>query len=252
MFWVGDDRPVAARMSWRGTATTRPYKYDLRRFSPVGPLLFDHADPSIFTVLTAPSETPGTANVDFVCFPDRWAVAEDTFRPALVSHELHERVHGPYLRPVRRKAAGCLESGASSPGGFSLHNAMLPHGPDAEAFGAASSAALAPTQARRARWRSCSKAATASSVTRLRRRTLRQLQDGLPGLLGRACSKTVRPHEPARRIPGMIDHTHDPSAAKLGSRARTAIRTSRSRTCRSACISATSPARPAAGSRSAT
>jgi homogentisate 1,2-dioxygenase len=39
------------------------------------------ADPSIFTVLTSPSETPGTANVDFVIFPDRWLVAENTFRP---------------------------------------------------------------------------------------------------------------------------------------------------------------------------
>ena len=66
-------------VAWHGNYA--PYKYDLRRFSPVGPLLFDHADPSIFTVLTAPSETPGTANVDFVCFPDRWTVAEDTFRP---------------------------------------------------------------------------------------------------------------------------------------------------------------------------
>ena len=53
----------------------------VRRFSPVGPILFDHADPSIFTVLTSPSESPGTANIDFVIFPERWMVAEDTFRP---------------------------------------------------------------------------------------------------------------------------------------------------------------------------
>ena len=68
-------------MSSPGTATTTPYKYDLRRFSPVGAMLFDHPDPSIFTVMTSPSETPGTANVDFVIFPERWAVAENTFRP---------------------------------------------------------------------------------------------------------------------------------------------------------------------------
>jgi len=48
----------------------------LRKYSPVGPISFDHADPSIFTVLTSPSETPGTANIDFVIFPDRWLVAE--------------------------------------------------------------------------------------------------------------------------------------------------------------------------------
>jgi homogentisate 1,2-dioxygenase len=66
-------------VAWHGNYA--PYKYDLRRFSPVGPLLFDHADPSIFTTLTSPSESPGTANVDFVLFPDRWLVSEDTFRP---------------------------------------------------------------------------------------------------------------------------------------------------------------------------
>jgi homogentisate 1,2-dioxygenase len=66
-------------VAWHGNYA--PYKYDLRHFSPVGALLFDHPDPSIFTVLTAPSETPGTANVDFVIFPERWQVAENTFRP---------------------------------------------------------------------------------------------------------------------------------------------------------------------------
>ena len=38
-------------------------------------------DPSIFTVLTVPTNTPGTAAVDFVIFPGRWTVAEHTFRP---------------------------------------------------------------------------------------------------------------------------------------------------------------------------
>jgi homogentisate 1,2-dioxygenase len=66
-------------VAWHGNYA--PYKYDLRGFSPVGPVLFDHADPSIFTVLTSPSETPSTANVDFVIFSDRWLVAENTFRP---------------------------------------------------------------------------------------------------------------------------------------------------------------------------
>ncbi|HEY0206342.1 MAG TPA: homogentisate 1,2-dioxygenase [Acetobacteraceae bacterium] len=128
-------------VAWHGNYA--PCKYDLRRFSPVGPLLFDHADPSIFTVLTAPSETPGTANVDFVCFPDRWAVAEDTFRPPWYHmncmSEFMGLIYGQYdakpLVPGHRGFA---------PGGFSLHNTMLPHGPDAAAFAAASTAALAP------------------------------------------------------------------------------------------------------------
>jgi homogentisate 1,2-dioxygenase len=50
-------------VAWHGNYA--PYKYDLRTFSPVGALLFDHPDPSIFTVLTSPSGEEGTANIDF-------------------------------------------------------------------------------------------------------------------------------------------------------------------------------------------
>jgi homogentisate 1,2-dioxygenase len=103
-----------------------------------GPLLFDHADPSIFTVLTSPSETPGTANIDFVIFPDRWMVAEDTFRPPWyhmnVMSEFMGLIHGQY----DAKPEGFV------PGGFSLHNTMLPHGPDRAAFEGASTAELKP------------------------------------------------------------------------------------------------------------
>ncbi|MGG5817550.1 homogentisate 1,2-dioxygenase [Falsiroseomonas sp. HW251] len=123
-------------VAWHGNYA--PYKYDLRRFSPVGPLLFDHADPSIFTVLTAPSETPGTANIDFVIFPDRWMVAEDTFRPPWyhmnVMSEFMGLIHGQY----DAKPEGFR------PGGISLHNQMLPHGPDVDAFEGASRAELRP------------------------------------------------------------------------------------------------------------
>ena len=128
-------------VAWHGNYA--PYKYDLRRFSPVGPVLFDHADPSIFTVLTAPSETPGTANVDFVCFPNRWLVAEDTFRPPWyhmnIMSEFMGLIYGQYdaKPPIPGKPSFV-------PGGFSLHNCMLPHGPDAEAFERASTAALKP------------------------------------------------------------------------------------------------------------
>ena len=123
-------------VAWHGNYA--PYKYDLRRYSPVGPLLFDHADPSIFTVLTAPSETPGTANVDFVCFPDRWLVAEDTFRPPWYHMNIMSEFMGLVYGQYDAKPQGFV------PGGFSLHNAMLPHGPDTEAFEGASAAVLAP------------------------------------------------------------------------------------------------------------
>ncbi len=123
-------------VAWHGNYA--PYKYDLRRFSPVGPLLFDHADPSIFTVLTSTSETPGTANIDFVIFPDRWAVAEDTFRPPWYHMNVMSEFMGLIYGAYDAKKQGFV------PGGFSLHNTMLPHGPDRGAFDAASTADLKP------------------------------------------------------------------------------------------------------------
>jgi homogentisate 1,2-dioxygenase len=124
-------------VAWHGNYA--PYKYDLRRFSPVGPLLFDHADPSIFTVLTSPSETPGTANIDFVIFPDRWLVAENTFRPPWYHMNIMSEFMGLIYGVYDAKTGGGFV-----PGGFSLHNCMLPHGPDLNAFEGASNAELKP------------------------------------------------------------------------------------------------------------
>ena len=123
-------------VAWHGNYA--PYKYDLRRFSPVGPLLFDHADPSIFTTLTSPSETPGTANIDFVIFPDRWMVAENTFRPPWYHMNIMSEFMGLIYGAYDAKPQGFV------PGGFSLHNTMLPHGPDQGAFEGASNAELKP------------------------------------------------------------------------------------------------------------
>ncbi len=126
-------------VAWHGNYV--PYKYDLGRFSPVGPLLFDHADPSIFTVLTSASDALGTANVDFVIFPDRWLVAENTFRPPWyhlnIMSEFMGLIHGVY---------DAKTGGGFAPGGFSLHNSMLPHGPDRDAFESASHAVLQPVK----------------------------------------------------------------------------------------------------------
>lgn len=123
-------------VAWHGNYA--PCKYDLRTFSPVGAILFDHPDPSIYTVLTAPSAVPGTANIDFVLFRDRWNVAENTFRPPWyhknIMSELMGNIHGVY----DAKPEGFV------PGGMSLHNMMLPHGPDRDAFEGASHAELAP------------------------------------------------------------------------------------------------------------
>jgi homogentisate 1,2-dioxygenase len=123
-------------VAWHGNYY--PYKYDLARFNTVNTVSFDHPDPSIFTVLTSPSETPGTANVDFVIFPPRWMVAEHTFRPPWfhrnVMSEFMGLIHGQY----DAKAEGF------APGGASLHNSMSGHGPDAVTFEKASHAELKP------------------------------------------------------------------------------------------------------------
>jgi homogentisate 1,2-dioxygenase len=123
-------------VAWHGNLA--PCKYDTAHFMTIGSISFDHPDPSIFTVLTSPSDTPGTANCDFVIFPPRWMVAEDTFRPPWyhrnVMSEFMGLVHGQYdAKPEGFK-----------PGGASLHNTMVPHGPDAEAFDKASNAPLQP------------------------------------------------------------------------------------------------------------
>lgn len=137
VLWQTDlDHSPLDVVAWHGNYA--PYKYDLRRFSPVGPLLFDHADPSIYTVLSSPSETKGTANVDFVIFPERWSVAENTFRPPWYHMNVMSEFMGLVYGQYDAKPQGFV------PGGCSLHNTMLPHGPDADAFEAASKAELRP------------------------------------------------------------------------------------------------------------
>jgi homogentisate 1,2-dioxygenase len=125
-------------VAWHGNYA--PYKYDLRRFSPVGAISFDHPDPSIFSVLSAPSETPGTSNIDFVIFPERWSVAEDTFRPPWYHMNIMSEFMGLIYGVYDAKPHGFV------PGGISLHNCMLPHGPDAEAFEHASTVELKPVK----------------------------------------------------------------------------------------------------------
>ena len=123
-------------VAWHGNYG--PYRYDLSRFNVINSVSFDHPDPSIFTVLTSPSNVPGRANADFVIFPPRWMVAEDTFRPPWfhrnVMSEAMGLIHGAY----DAKAEGF------APGGLSLHNLMSGHGPDIESWRKASEAELKP------------------------------------------------------------------------------------------------------------
>ncbi len=123
-------------VAWHGNLA--PCRYDLSRFNTIGTVSFDHPDPSIFTVLTSPSDTPGTANVDFVIFPPRWMVAEQTFRPPWfhrnVMSEFMGLIHGVYDAKADGFAAG----------GASLHNCMSGHGPDRATYEAAVAADLKP------------------------------------------------------------------------------------------------------------
>lgn len=123
-------------VAWHGNYY--PYKYDLRHFSPVGAIGFDHPDPSIFTVLTSPSGEVGTANIDFVIFPERWMVAENTFRPPWYHRNIMSEFMGLIYGVYDAKPEGFL------PGGASLHNMMLPHGPDTGAFEHASNEPMVP------------------------------------------------------------------------------------------------------------
>ncbi|HEX6257517.1 MAG TPA: homogentisate 1,2-dioxygenase [Euzebyales bacterium] len=122
LFVVETDHSPLDVVGWHGNHL--PYKYDLATFNVIGSISFDHPDPSIFTVLTAPSPDPGIANVDFVVFTDRWLVGEHTFRPPYyhknIMSEFMGIVHGVY---------DAKEEGFS-PGGMSLHNMYFPHGPD--------------------------------------------------------------------------------------------------------------------------
>jgi homogentisate 1,2-dioxygenase len=123
-------------IAWTGNSA--PYKYDLARFNVINTVSFDHPDPSIFTVLTSPSGTPGVANLDFAIFPPRWMVAENTFRPPYYHRNMMSEFMGLIEGVYDAKEKGFV------PGGASLHNCMSPHGPEADVFERASNAELVP------------------------------------------------------------------------------------------------------------
>ncbi|MCP5463512.1 MAG: homogentisate 1,2-dioxygenase [Deltaproteobacteria bacterium] len=126
-------------LAWHGNYV--PYKYHLENFQVVNSVSFDHNDPSIFTVLTSPSTIPGTANVDFVIFPPRWMVAENTFRPPYYHRNIMSEFMGLITGEYDAKQGG---DNGFVPGGSSLHNCYTAHGPDAATFKAASKGTLKP------------------------------------------------------------------------------------------------------------
>ena len=123
-------------VAWHGNYA--PCRYDLDKFNVIGTISFDHPDPSIFTVLTSPSDVQGRANADFVIFPPRWMVAEDTFRPPWFHRNIMSEAMGLIYGAYDAKAEGFQA------GGLSLHNLMSGHGPDLESWRKASEAELKP------------------------------------------------------------------------------------------------------------
>ena len=135
--WAADyDHSPLDIVAWHGNHA--PYKYDTARFNVLGTVSYDHPDPSIYTVLTSPTDTPGQANADFVIFAPRWLVGEDTFRPPWYHRNVMSEFMGLVKGVYDAKAEGFL------PGGASLHNMWSAHGPDAETFDRASTAELVP------------------------------------------------------------------------------------------------------------
>jgi len=125
-------------VAWHGNYA--PYKYNLNLFNTMNTVSFDHADPSIFTVLTCPTNTPGQAAVDFVIFPPRWVVQENSFRPPYYHRNCMSEFMGLIKGEYEAKKDGfCM-------GGASLHSCMTPHGPDTKTFEGASTCELKPVK----------------------------------------------------------------------------------------------------------
>jgi homogentisate 1,2-dioxygenase len=135
--WAADyDHSPLDVVAWHGNYA--PYKYDTASFMVIGTISFDHPDPSIFTVLTSPTDTAGLANADFVIFAPRWLVGENTFRPPWFHRNVMSEYMGLVTGAYDAKAAGFI------PGSGSLHNTFASHGPDADTYAGASTAELAP------------------------------------------------------------------------------------------------------------
>jgi homogentisate 1,2-dioxygenase len=113
-------------VAWHGNHA--PYRYDLRHFNTLGSVSFDHPDPSIFLVLQSVSDTPGVDALDFVIFPPRWQMSQDTFRPPWFHRNVASEFMGLIAGVYDAKAQGF------APGGASLHNCMTGHGPDAASY----------------------------------------------------------------------------------------------------------------------
>ncbi|GLI78307.1 hypothetical protein PoHVEF18_006618 [Penicillium ochrochloron] len=122
---------------WSGTYY--PFKYDLGKFNTIGSVSYDHTDPSIFTVLTAPSSVPGEAVVDVAVFGPRWLVMEKSYRPPY----FHRNTMSEFAFVIK----GGFDVTPLPPqleGLFLLSNTMCAHGADPESWKQATEKELVP------------------------------------------------------------------------------------------------------------
>nr|ALJ82903.1 homogentisate 1,2-dioxygenase [Irpex lacteus]ALJ82904.1 homogentisate 1,2-dioxygenase [Irpex lacteus] len=125
-------------VAWHGNYV--PYKYDLDSFIGVGSITKDHPDPSIFTVLTARSKTPGAALADFAIFKERWDVAENTFRPPY----FHRNTCMEVVGAIKGSFEGRSEDEPA--GGLTYESGFSPHGINPKAFAEGTEGELVPTK----------------------------------------------------------------------------------------------------------
>lgn len=111
-------------VAWHGNHV--PVSYDLSLFNAMGTVTFDHPDPSILTVLTAPLDDHGRAIADFVVFPGRWEVAEHSFRPPV----MHRNAASEVNMVVRVASAGS----GYDPGCTFLSPLLTAHGVTTKAY----------------------------------------------------------------------------------------------------------------------
>jgi len=124
-------------VAWAGNYC--PFKYDMAMFNTINSVSFDHLDPCTFTVLTCQTTAPGVAACDFVVFPPRMAVQEDTFRPPYYHRNCMSEFMGNIMGQYDAKPEGFV------PGSASLHSCMSGHGPDAATYQKFSNKETAPS-----------------------------------------------------------------------------------------------------------
>ena len=96
-------------------------QYDLANFVSQNATSIDHTDPSINTVLTAPSHDPLVPLADFLWFGPRWDVASNTFRLPY----FHRNSASEFLDCLYEDGLG--HSDNFLPGGVSYEGGHTPH-----------------------------------------------------------------------------------------------------------------------------